>query len=158
MKTITMILLTILINACGSSKDATNNSNEDTTINTSKITQNKSVSLEYSAITRGTFQLIKVNSETITIQNARNEEVKTKKCSKEQWSKLVAMLEKIDLKAIPTLESPSKAHQYDGAAIGSFIVTLDDTSYRSMAFDAGNPNKKLKEIINEMLALSQAKE
>jgi len=158
MKTTTIILITILLNACGTSKDTASNSNADTTINTTKMGQDQTITLEYSAITRGSYKLVKVTSETILFQNARNEKAKTKKCTKEQWDKLLVMLKEIDLKEIPALEPPSKAHQYDGAPIGSFTVVHNDATYRTMAFDAGNPNKKIADIINEMLALTSVKE
>ena len=160
MKTITLIVFTIILNACGGAKSTALNieASKETTIEATNMFQDTTTTIEYSAVTRGTFMQVKITNESITFQNSRGEKPITKVCSQEEWAKLMVMLQEIDIKRLPSLEPPSKAHQYDGAAIATLIVTKDGEVYRTQAFDAGNPNEAIADLVNEMIAQTEVKE
>ena len=73
MKTYTIILITIFLNACGATKnmqsDLAENSTETSTM--SKTNQTENMIFEYTAITRGSYTMVKANKDTITYQLSR---------------------------------------------------------------------------------------
>ncbi|MBQ0770076.1 MAG: hypothetical protein KBT58_12365 [Bizionia sp.] len=155
MKTITILLFTIMLNACGASSDA---SKADTLPETQeKMTQNENISLEYSAVTRGSYKSITITNKVVSWVNERNAKAQTLKLDDKQWRQVVELTNAIDLVAIPELEAPTKAHEYDGAAIGTLIVSKNGVTYQSQAFDAGNPNTVLADLIEKMIALTNRK-
>lgn len=156
MKTYTIILITIFLNACGASKnmqsDLAENSTE--TLTMSKTNQTENMTFEYTAITRGSYTMVKANKDTITYQLSRASKEETKDCTKQNWGTLTNLANNVDITKIDQLEAPSKAHQYDGAAIANLNVTVGDKTYRTQSFDAGNPPKEIAEIVNYLLSLT----
>lgn len=161
MKTISIIVITIILNACGGTKnvaaqDLASQSEASTNATVDKIsmTQDQPLSLEYTAVTRGSYKMVKITQDSIAFKNSRTEALSTKACSKTNWELLNKLVAAIELDNMPNLEAPSKAHQYDGAPIGSLIINQNGERYQSQAFDAGNPHQDLKDLINQMLALT----
>ena len=156
MKTYTIILITIFLNACGATKnmqsDLAENSTETSTM--SKTNQTENMTFEYTAITRGSYTMVKANKDTITYQLSRTSKEETKDCTKQNWDTLTNLASNVDITKIDQLEAPSKAHQYDGAAIANLNVTVGDKTYRTQSFDAGNPPKEIAEIVNYLLSLT----
>ena len=156
MKTYTLILFTILLNACGTSKamqsDLSENSKDDTTM--AKTTQTDSISFKYTAITRGSYTMVKAEKDAVTYQLSRTSKEETKACSKEDWETLKKLADNIDISTIDKLEPPSKAHQYDGAAIANLTITVGDKTYQTQSFDAGNPPKEIADIVSHLLSLA----
>ena len=156
MKTYTIILITIFLNACGATKnmqsDLAENSTETSTM--SKTNQTENMIFEYTAITRGSYTMVKANKDTITYQLSRASKEETKDCTKQNWYTLTNLASNVDITKIDQIEAPSKAHQYDGAAIANLNVTVGDKTYRTQSFDAGNPPKEIAEIVNYLLSLT----
>jgi len=156
MKTYTIILITIFLNACGATKniqtDLAENSTKTSTM--SKTNQTENMTFEYTAITRGSYTMVKANKDTITYQLSRTSKEETKDCTKQNWDTLTNLASNVDITKIDQLEAPSKAHQYDGAAIANLNVTVGDKTYRTQSFDAGNPPKEIAEIVNYLLSLT----
>ncbi len=156
MKTYTIILITIFLNVCGATKnmqsDLAENSTETSTM--SKTNQTENMIFEYTAITRGSYTMVKANKDTITYQLSRASKEETKDCTKQNWDTLTNLASNVDITKIDQLEAPSKAHQYDGAAIANLNVTVGDKTYRTQSFDAGNPPKEIAEIVNYLLSLT----
>ena len=156
MKTYTIILITIFLNACGATKnmqsDLAENSTETSTM--SKTNQTENMIFEYTAITRGSYTMVKANKDTITYQLSRASKEETKDCTKQNWDTLTNLASNVDITKIDQIEAPSKAHQYDGAAIANLNVTVGDKTYRTQSFDAGNPPKEIAEIVNYLLSLT----
>ena len=156
MKTYTIILITIFLNACGATKnmqsDLAENSTETSTM--SKTNQTENMIFEYTAITRGSYTMVKANKDTITYQLSRTSKEETKDCTKQNWDTLTNLASNVDITKIDQLEAPSKAHQYDGAPIANLNVTVGDKTYRTQSFDAGNPPKEIAEIVNYLLSLT----
>lgn len=159
MKTITILFFTILLNACSGSKAATANLQSEEANQTNKIMQDTNdVTLEYSAITRGSFYVLKLNNTEMSLQDNRNGKAAISKMSKENWTDLMALVNTTDLKAMSTMKAPSEARFYDGAAIGQFKITKADEVYEVPAFDAGTPNEGVASLINKMLEIAKTKQ
>jgi heat shock protein HslJ len=162
MKIITIILTTIFFNACGSSKDLTSKiSNENATETSKRVeTISKNIEmLEYKVNSRGVHKLIRVNQKNISYRLDRNHELLVLPTAKEDWEELMILLANIDVKGLPNLEAPSKAHHYDGAAQTNFSVYLNDSklALTTPTFDQGNPNKAIAEIVEKMITLIPSK-
>jgi len=156
MKTYTIILITIFLNACGASKNMQTDLAEKSTKTStmSKTNQTENMTFEYIAITRGSYTMVKANKDTITYQLSRTSKEETKDCTSQNWDTLTNLASNIDITKIDQLEAPSKAHQYDGAAIANLNVTVGNKTYRTQSFDAGNPPEEIAEIVNYLLSLT----
>lgn len=121
----------------------------------SKLSQNQdnNLSFTYTAFTRGTYTMIKIDQSSIKTQFNRTDKEKTKTISTEDWTTLKTLINAIDVKSLNTLEPPSTAHQYDGAAGATLTVTLNNEAYTTPTFDGGNPAKKIAELVNKILAM-----
>lgn len=111
--------------------------------------------IEYSAISRGFYNYVVITSGTILVQKDRNSEPISKICSKEEWAKLMEQFKTIDSENLSKLEAPTKAHQYDGAAIAQLKITVDSITYETVSFDHGNPPKEIEAFVNEILSISE---
>ena len=80
--------------------------------------QNKTITYEYKAVSRGFFLLINMSNDGQYLTVATHPDMKPARQSytDEDWNKLLNELNKVNLKGIPNLEAPSKNHQFDGAA------------------------------------------
>lgn len=155
MKTITILLFTIILNSCGATKEATSlaDANSTTTLENSKITQ-ENVKIEYSSQSRGFFNKIISENKTVSLQNRHDSKPLVSSCSDKDWDKLMAMASELNLKDLSTLEAPSKAHQYDGAPIANFSITKDGNTYEVPTFDAGNPHKDIATLVEMVINIA----
>lgn len=161
MKFILIIFSTIMINACGGSKDLASNSAEQSNeINQEKIVQEQSIQmLEYTANSRGYHILVRITEKFINYKLNRNDELIAIPNTSENWNELMSLMAAVDTKSIPSLEAPSKAHQYDGAAHATFSVYTEkgENGLQTPTFDAGNPNKIIAPVVEKMMTLIPSK-
>ena len=161
MKFILLIFSTIMINACGGSKDLASNTGD----NYSSLTQeerdmiNNIQMLEYTANSRGSHILVRITEKFINYKLNRNDELIAIPNTEKNWNDLMLLMADLDVKTIPSLEAPSKAHQYDGAAHATFSVYVqkDEEGLQTPTFDAGNPHKAIAPIIDKMMSLIPSK-
>jgi len=163
MKIITLILFTVILNACSGAKEASNATSTESSdkIQTEKMMkdiQNLDVALEYSAITRGSYYVLKINNKKVSFQKNRSDKPTVKSIKDIDWKDLMLLVDITDLKGMSEMKAPSKARLYDGAPIGEFKIIKDGETYAVPNFDAGKPNKGLAELINKMLAIAKEKE
>lgn len=160
MKTIAILLFTIIINSCCTANKTTNlsaantNSNAKTDIEESKITQ-ENVKIEYSAHARGNFKKIILDHKTVSVQQGFDVEPTVKPCSDEDWNSMMKLVSGFNLKSMRTLEAPSQAHRYDGAPITSFTITKDGNTHEVPSFDAGNPHKDIAPLVEMVLNIAE---
>ena len=114
------------------------------------------ISIEYRANTRGSFKKIVLKNNTVSVQNKHDGEPIVQTCNIEDWDMLLKMISNTNIKALTTLEPPSKAHQYDGAAIASLSVIKDGETYQTPAFDDGKPNKAIESLVNLVIKIADA--
>ncbi|MEJ2112664.1 MAG: META domain-containing protein [Flavobacteriaceae bacterium] len=117
--------------------------------------QDNSYHIEYKAQSRGFFLQITVSDNIVSIQKDWNSKPIKHTCSKSDWEKLMTLLEDINIKSLSKLEAPTKAHQYDGAAIANLKITYQGKDYQTQSFDHGTPPKEIEAIVSEILSISQ---
>lgn len=122
---------------------------------TTKADNQKKYNAQYTAITRGTFISITYENNSISFQNAQNNKPQVKALSEAEIASLNAKIDELDMHSLSTLEAPSKAHQYDGAAVASLKITDKGTNYQTPSFDHGNPPQTIEALISELLALTE---
>ena len=132
------------------SKECNNNSNS------SEINQSKEhITFEYTALSRGLYNRVVITHKTILVQKDRNSKAISKICSKDDWLKLMNLLNAIDLKNISKLEAPTQARLYDGAAIAQLTITQENASFKTNSFDHGKPPLEIEVLVKKILSLSE---
>ena len=112
----------------------------------------KTAVLEYTANTRGFYQKITIQDQTISVSKDRNGNVKpvTTKISEKDWNELIGYFEAINLDSLPTLKAPTEKRFYDGAAIANLQVVYKDKTYQTASFDHGYPPETIKNIVTKI--------
>lgn len=146
MKAIGMILLTIFLG-----KSCSNEAQNDI---------NNAV-LQYSAHTRGFHLKVIITNQMATISKGRTPETmsqKQVKISDTDWNELIALFEKTNLEAFPTLKDPTQKRHYDGAAIADLKVRYQEKNFETVNFDHGFPPAEIENLVNKIVALTDEKE
>ncbi|WP_066222231.1 hypothetical protein [Formosa haliotis] len=154
MKFITILASIILFSTCGLHKTNTTVAENSTTTKAIEKTQSD-VFIEYSAITRGKFLLIKLEDQQISVQRDQHKEPKTRSVSGIEWDLLMDRLHATDLNTFSDLEAPSSKRMHDGAAAARLKVIEDDNIYATPEFDHGHPNTKIKALVDYILSLAE---
>ncbi|WP_445957303.1 hypothetical protein [Yeosuana sp.] len=113
------------------------------------------LSIEYSALSRGTYISIIINKNLISVTNKRGTKPKTKPYTEDQWETLINLLKKVDIEQIPNLKAPTENRFFDGAAIANLKISYKGTIYESASFDHGNPPKEIEPLVKEILSISE---
>tara|TARA_R110002124_G_scaffold248818_2_gene413935 strand:+ start:597 stop:1040 length:444 start_codon:yes stop_codon:yes gene_type:complete len=137
MKLLSLLFLTIFL-----SKGCDSSNNQD--LNTAV--------LEYTANTRGFYQKVSIEKQTVTVSKDRAGKEKTQpvKISDADWKILIELFEDINLEDIKDLKSPTEKRFYDGAAIGNLKITYKGTSYETPSFDHGFPPVEIKKLVTKI--------
>jgi len=117
--------------------------------------QDNSYTIKYTATSRGIFQQVIVSDTIISFQKNRSSKPISKAFSKDDWKQLTTKIENIKLSNIAKLEPPSKAHQYDGAALANLKITYQGKDYQTQTFDHGNPPKEIALLVKEILSIAE---
>ncbi len=116
--------------------------------------QQEDVTMEYTAVSRGSFKEVHIKNAMITVKNGRDAKAISKPCSEEQWNAMMEELKNIDVTSLAKLEAPTQKRFYDGAAIANFMITIKDSTYKTPAFDDGIPPKEIKALCDKILEIS----
>jgi len=144
MKFLFSLFITVLMSIeCSNGKNTTTTNSED------------NITFEYTAISRGTYNRTVITHSTILVKKGRNSKAISKACSKDDWSKLMNLLNAINLKNISKLEAPTQARLYDGAAIAQLTITQENVSFETNSFDHGKPPKEIEALVIKILSLSE---
>ena len=150
-----ILVLLITVKDCDQKK-----SEEDKTkteiVNDNEIAklQQEAYTIEYTAMSRGFYNEISVNSSTISTKKNRGSEAISKACSKELWAEIMEKMKNIDVANISKLEAPTQKRFADGAAIGKLRIIYKDTTYQSSEFDHGHPPKEIRLLCDKILEIS----
>jgi len=122
----------------------------------------KIVSYEYAINTRDYNFSIVVDKDSIKevsdVKISKNEfSTDTYPTSPELWNALEKGSERITLKEISKLESPTNKRQFDGAMFANLTLITKDTAYNSAVFDHGQPPIMLKTVVDSLVSLSVSK-
>lgn len=113
------------------------------------------IQISYEATTRGFYERIWITKDSITVTNDRNQQKKMSRPTPQiDWNELMAILNDVDIKSLPTLEAPTSMRQYDGAAIASLIVTQNKEEIKTNSFDHGHPPKAIEALVNKVLSMN----
>jgi len=159
MKTVFSLLVLLIFSKECSREQAQTPSNKDTSVQVQSQDLNQSqqdMVITYEANTRGFYEKIWITKDFVSFSNDRNlKEVITAKCKKEDWESLVALMNDIDIKHLPELEPPTKMHQYDGAAMATLTVEVDNEAHETKVFDHGHPPKAISGLVNKVLSIKE---
>lgn len=100
--------------------------------------------IEYETFTRGNRSEVRITKDS-AISIGRSEK-KFILITEAKWNTVCAALKNVTLSAVPALEAPTKAREYDGAAHCKIIISGKSVSYESKYFDGGHPMKELKQL------------
>ncbi|WP_375238067.1 hypothetical protein [Aurantibacter sp.] len=161
MKTFALIFFTIILNACGSSKElASNTTSTEINSKTSKERnmQSEITRIEYIASTRGFYNSITVFHDSVVTQVTRNGKETSTFLSKEEWNEINTLVSQIEVTTIPTLEPPTQNYRTDVAAAAGLQIVIGDKSYQTLNFDNGNPPKEIKALVEKLIEFTKKKE
>jgi hypothetical protein len=119
----------------------------------------KTAVLEYTANTRGFYQKITIQDQTISISKDRsgNDKRVSIKISEKDWKELVGYFETINLESLASLKAPTEKRFYDGAAIANLQVVYKDKTYQTEAFDHGYPPEAIKKLVDKINSFAKNK-
>jgi heat shock protein HslJ len=121
----------------------------------SAVKQNDTVSMEYSAHSKGIYNHIVINQKNISVENKRDTTPIIKLCSEANWDILLKALKPVDIENIPNLKAPSEKRFYDGAAIANLKIIYNGETYETPSFDHGNPPIEIAALVKEILSISE---
>ncbi|OCB77257.1 hypothetical protein [Flavobacterium crassostreae] len=123
-------------------KSCENTENQD--INTAMI--------EYVANTRGFYQKITIQKQTVTVSRDRNqkEKIKAVAITDTDWKMLITLFQEVDLEELKDLKSPTEKRFFDGAAIANLKIIYQGKTYESASFDHGFPPLEIKRIVTKI--------
>ena len=114
------------------------------------------INLTYRASTRGFFETIWIEGNVLKYTNDRDlKEISRHQLSNEQLSELIILYNDLDLKSIPSLEPPSKTHQYDAAAMATLEIIEGKNTYKTNGFDHGNSPKPIALFVDKVLSIKE---
>lgn len=111
--------------------------------------------IEYEANTRGFYQKITIQQQTVTVSKSRDgkDHPKPEKISDKDWKELITAFNEINLEELETLKAPTEKRFYDGAAIGNLKVNYKGKEYATSGFDHGVPPVEIAQFVNKILSL-----
>lgn len=119
-----------------------------------KNTDMDTATIEYSAQSRGIYQKVLVENQTVFVSKNRDEKPVETKISDEDWKVLTAEFEKLDLEAVPNLKAPTEKRFYDGAAIANLKIIYKGKTYETKGFDHGFPPAEIKKLVNKLVSFT----
>lgn len=153
MKILFSLIAIIWFTECGE-RTSTETSNEPIDTQIPMTVQQEDTTIVYEATTRGFYEKIWVNKDSISVTNDRNAaEISRVSTPKSKWNELIKILDEVNLSTLPDLEAPTSTREYDGAAIATLSVTKNEQETKSNSFDHGHPPKAIEALVNNVLSL-----
>jgi hypothetical protein len=141
--------------SCNCQKKAVDQS--ATAAKVSATNQQNMPKLEYVATTRGFYEKITIENNSVTVTSDRNGVDKgvTTKISDSDMKELLAAFQKIELNDLSTFKDPTQKRFYDGAAIANLKVTLQEKEYQTVDFDHGFPPAEIEALITKITSFGK---
>ena len=119
-------------------------------------TNSKIVAYKYVSSTMSGMVTTTVTSDSIIVQKGgRSSSYESITNNKETWKSLQKISKTIDIEGIDTLKSPSNRRAFDGASHDMISIYTNDTIYKSASFDGGNPNAKIKTLVDSLVKIAK---
>ena len=155
MKFLFVILALLLApKECDQKKSVEDTGKTEFVNNQDTATQQQECTIQYTAITRGSYKEVIIDGKTISIKNDRNSEPVVKDCNDELWKNIMQKVDSIDVKSLSSLVAPTEKRFYDGAAHANIKITIDEKTYESQEFDHGFPPEEIKILCDKILDIS----
>lgn len=110
--------------------------------------------IEFSSLTRGYQEHITFTSDSMKysrVQAGHPKVAKARALKKSEWEDLLKVVQKIDLKEMSELKSPTMKRSFDGAKHSTISVITDSNQTFSHLFDDENPHEKLKGLMSAIV-------
>lgn len=137
MKAITMIFLSIFL---------TNNCSQK------EKEEMKKATIEYQAITRGSYLSIQIQNENLSIVRNRDEKAKSYQLAKKDFKELADLFVKVDLNQLENYKGPDEKRFYDGAAMANVRIVYEGKLYQSQTFDHDSPPLEIEAFVNKIVS------
>ena len=121
-----------------------------------KITQEmKESTITYQALSRGFYLNVEIKGDKMTIIRERDSLGKDYVLSNVDAQDLSKLYGKVNLKELNDYKGPTEKRFYDGAAIGTLMITYQGKSYNSQGFDHGTPPVEIADFINKIVSFTE---
>lgn len=167
MKILLLLLSVLVLNKDCQQKQQTTAQNQnkeqvDSTANSVELSPNRLenyITLTYEVSSRGLYEKLWIDKDSIHFSTDRsNRLVSSTTCPQADWEVLMTALQKLKLGNLNEIDVPSKAFQYDGAAMATLKVQDYDVIFSSPIFDHGNPPEQIAEVVKKMLYMKDTLE
>ena len=115
----------------------------------------KTAVIEYNAQSRGIYQKVLVENQTVYVTKKRGDKAFEVKISDADWKALATEFQKVDLEGIPNLKAPTEKRFYDGAAIANLKITYQGKTYETKGFDHGYPPSEIKKLVTKLVSFTE---
>lgn len=153
MKILLSLIAIVWFTECG---EKTSSKTYDKSIDSKNtmIAMKDDTTISYEATTRGFYEKIWVEKDSIAVTNDRNSlEISRFPTPNSDWNELMKILNEVNLSTLPELESPTSTREYDGAAIATLSVKQNEMETKSNSFDHGHPPKAIEVLVNKVLSM-----
>jgi hypothetical protein len=110
--------------------------------------------IEFSSLTRGYQEHIVITSDSVKysrVQAGHPKVARSHAIKKSEWEDLLKIVQKIDLKEMSELKSPTMKRSFDGARHSTISVITDSNQTFRHLFDDENPHEKLKALMSAIV-------
>ena len=122
-----------------------------------KSSSTNKTTIIYKALSRGSFEFIKITESQVSISADRNlKEFSFYPCADKDRNDLESLIQAIDLESIKTLKAPTDKRHYDGAAIATLNIITDKVNVTTESFDHGFPPKEIEALVNKVLSIKES--
>lgn len=120
-----------------------------------KNTDWNTVSIEYTANSRGMHQKVVVENQKLWVTKNRDEKPVAIPLTTTEWGILKKVFAGVNLETISSLKAPTAKRLYDGAAMANLKIKANGKSYDSKTFDHGFPPKSLEKLVNLLVSYTE---
>lgn len=120
-----------------------------------KNTDWDTISIEYTANSRGLYQKIMVEKQHVWITQDRTAKPVEVLLSSSEWKTLRKTYDQLELEAIPSSNAPTEKRFYDGAAMAHLKVIANGKNYESKTFDHGFPPAAIAKIVTLLVSYTE---
>lgn len=149
MKKIAVVLFFAIVGCNNQKKVVENDSKTKSEVNEYKVPK-----IEYEASSRGFYEKIIIENQTVSVVNERDakDNGETVKISDDVNKELSSYLNSVQLDQLATYKDPTQKRFYDGAAIANLKITVDGVEYKTVDFDHGNPPVEIEKLVNKIVS------
>lgn len=124
--------------------------------NMKKAIPNPSSVLIYKAISRGSFDYIKISDSKISVSQDRNLKMFSDyNCTEEDQNELISILDQLNLAELENLKAPTDKRLFDGAPIATLTIIKNGIEKTTPSFDHGHPPKEIETLVNKVLSIKE---